>query len=89
MNACLLLVHPRKTGPDITEKTVDWDVMKQSILTKSKEATDGAHGIAVQNVTSNCNVATLNSFFFSLYNALLLERLSFAGKMYENRFLAF
>ena len=24
--------------------------------------TDGAHGIAVQNVTSNCNVATLNSF---------------------------
>ena len=26
---------------------------------------DGAHGIGVQNVTSNCNVATLNYFFFS------------------------
>ena len=29
--------------------------------------TDGAHGIGVQNVTSNCNVATLNSFFSSPY----------------------
>ena len=28
------------------------------------EPRDGAHGISVQNVTSNCNVATLNSFFF-------------------------
>ena len=31
--------------------------------------TDGAHGIGVQNVTSNCNVETLNSFFFPLYLA--------------------
>ena len=30
---------------------------------------DGAHSIGVQNVTSNCNVATLNSFPFSLYIA--------------------
>ena len=30
---------------------------------------DGVHGIGVQNVTSNYNVATLNSFFFSLYLA--------------------
>ena len=30
---------------------------------------DGALSIGVQNVTSNCNVATLNSFFFSLYLA--------------------
>ena len=30
---------------------------------------DGAHGIGVQNVTSNYNVATLNSFSFSLYLA--------------------
>ena len=51
---------------------------------------DGAHGIGVQNVTSNCNVATLNSFFF-LYLAKRLAsgELSFAGKIYENRFLAF
>ena len=28
---------------------------------------DGAHGIGVQNVTSKFNVATLNSFFISLY----------------------
>ena len=27
---------------------------------------DSAHGIGVQNVTSNCNVATLNCFFFLL-----------------------
>ena len=36
---------------------------------KSFYRTDGAHGIGVQNVTSNYNVATLNSFFFSLYLA--------------------
>ena len=30
---------------------------------------DGAHGNGVQNVTSNCNAATLISFFFSLYSA--------------------
>ena len=34
---------------------------------------DGAHGIGVQNVTSNCNVLTLNSSFFSLY---LVRRLA-------------
>ena len=30
---------------------------------------DGAHGIGVQKVTSNCNVATLISSLFSLYLA--------------------
>ena len=43
-----------------------------AIVLKSEiqsESNDGAHGIGVQNVTSNCNVATLNSFFFSLYLA--------------------
>ena len=29
---------------------------------------DGAHSIDVQNVTSNCKVAALISFFFSLYS---------------------
>ena len=26
INPCLVLVQPRKTRPDITEKIVDWDV---------------------------------------------------------------
>ena len=57
----------------------------------SKDLCDGAHSIGVQNVTSNCNVATLISFIFSLYLArrLAWKRLSFAGKIYENNFLAF
>ena len=62
-----------------------------SFLANIVDRIDGAHSIGVQNVTSNCNVAMLISFFFALYFAidvLLLERFSFAGKIYENRFLA-
>ena len=52
---------------------------------------DGTHSIGVQNVTSNCNVAMLivSSSPYIYLDVLLLERLSFAGKIYENRFLAF
>ena len=50
-----------------------------SIFAKQSDRTrclDGAHSIAVQNVTSNCNVATLISFISSLY---LARRLASGG----------
>ena len=31
---CLVLVHPRKTRPHMTEKKVDWDVKNQIKQTK-------------------------------------------------------
>ena len=45
---------------------------KPLILSFSPTRLDGAQSIGVQNVTSNCNVATLISFFFSLYLAICL-----------------
>ena len=30
INLCLVLVQPRKTRPDITEKNVDWDAKNQT-----------------------------------------------------------
>ena len=46
-------------------------------MIKELIAYDGAHGIGVQNVTSNCNVATLNSFFFIYLAKRLASREAF------------
>ena len=44
INACLLLVQPRKTRPDITEKNVDWDV-KNKIKQTNNRAAHAACGL--------------------------------------------
>ena len=56
---------PRKSGARKTDRpamtiAVDYDVTRQN---KQKKHIDGAHGIGVQNVTSNCNVTTIVSFY--------------------------
>ena len=41
----------------------------ETVLKSTQNTCDGAHDISVQKVTSNCNVATLISFLFSLHVA--------------------
>ena len=62
---CLVLVQPRKTRPDMTEKNVDWDIKNQ---TKQSNTV-----VEVYSIDLICTNTFLYQNFVSLYNITIVD----------------